>query len=97
MLEQLLRDRPTETQVEFRLGYTLFRQRKLTAARQRFASIVKTAPPAYNSRYFLARIALMENRPAEAIDWLKPVHKAKHILHSFFEEWECRYRGLDTG
>ena len=25
------------------------------------------------------------------------MHKAKHILHSFFEEWECSYRGLDTG
>ena len=28
---------------------------------------------------------------------LDALHKAKHILHSFFEEWECSYRGLDTG
>jgi hypothetical protein len=25
------------------------------------------------------------------------LHKAKHILHSWLEEWECRYGELDTG
>ncbi|OOO01054.1 MAG: hypothetical protein USCGTAYLOR_02752 [Chromatiales bacterium USCg_Taylor] len=25
------------------------------------------------------------------------LHKAKHILHSWLEEWECRYSELDTG
>src|SRR5262249_46523363 len=30
-------------------------------------------PPAYHSRYFLGRIAILENKPKEAIEWLEPV------------------------
>ena len=73
MLELIRRAPGAGTEIAFRLAYVQFRQRKLIAARQRFASIVKTSPPAYNSRYFLGRIALMENHPAEAITWLEPV------------------------
>ncbi|HUS04697.1 MAG TPA: tetratricopeptide repeat protein, partial [Bryobacteraceae bacterium] len=73
MLAQLRREPATAAAAEFRLGYVQFRQRKLAESRQQFSSIVKTAPPAYNSRYFLGRIALLENQPLEAITWLEPV------------------------
>ena len=32
-----------------------------------------------------------------AILFVGDLHKAKHILHSWLEEWECRYGELDTG
>ena len=73
MLEHILRGPGAGTEIAYRLAYVQFRQRKLVAARQRFTSIVKTSPPAYNSRYFLGRISLMEEHPAEAITWLSPV------------------------
>lgn len=76
LLRKLLTAHPGDTQIAFRLAYVEFRQRKLLAARQRFAGIVKAAPPAHNSRYFLGRIALLENQPAAAIAWLEPVAAA---------------------
>jgi tetratricopeptide (TPR) repeat protein len=73
LLHQVLRAEPVNTQALYRLGYSQFRQRKLAQARQSFAAVIKAAPPAYNSRYFLGRIALLENKPKEAITWLEPV------------------------
>jgi len=81
MLEGILREGGAQTEVVFRLGYVQFRQRKLALARERFTSIIKSAPPAYNSRYFLGRIALMENRPAEAIAWLEPVVVSRETIY----------------
>ena len=64
---------PSHLQVLYRLGYVRYRQRKLAAARQDFVTVVKSAPPAYYSRYFLGRIALLENKPQEAVTWLEPI------------------------
>jgi tetratricopeptide (TPR) repeat protein len=92
MLEEILHKRAGGTEVEFRLGYVQFRQRKLPAARQRFLSIVKTAPPAYNSRYFLGRIALMENRPVEAITWLEPVVASRETIYDAAAQLAAAYQ-----
>lgn len=66
-----------QTDVLYRLGYVQFRQRKLVLARKNFASVVRFAPPAYYSRYFLGRISLLENKPAEAVQWLEPILQDK--------------------
>ena len=92
MLELILRGREAGTEIAFRLAYVQFRQRKLAAARQRFTSIVKTAPPAYNSRYFLGRIALMENRPAEAIAWLEPVVALRETIYDAAAQLAAAYQ-----
>src|ERR1051326_3552355 len=73
LLTEAVRRDPTNTAALFRLAYVQYRLRKLAPARLNFAAVVKEAPPAYNSRYFLARIALLENKPREAVQWLEPV------------------------
>src|SRR5262249_49596453 len=73
LLQQAVRQTPADTEVLYRLGYVQYRQRKLAPARANFAAVVKLAPPAYHSRYFLGRIAILENKPKEAIEWLEPV------------------------
>src|SRR2546425_431952 len=77
LLEQTIRQEPGNVQALYRLGYVQYRQRKLSEARHCFAKVVKIAPPAYNSRYFLGRIALLENKHREAIEWLEPVVASK--------------------
>ena len=64
---------PSDVEILYRLGYVQFRERKLAAARTAFAQVVKTAPPAWYSRYFLGRICLLENKPREAVTWLEPI------------------------
>src|SRR4051812_44152310 len=49
---------PGSMEVRYRLGYVHYRQRNLTQARVEFGDVVKRAPPAWYSRYFLGRIAL---------------------------------------
>jgi tetratricopeptide (TPR) repeat protein len=73
LLKDVVRQDPTNTDALYRLAYVQYRGRKLAPARTNFAAIVKLAPPAYNSRYFLGRIALLEDKPKEAIQWLEPV------------------------
>lgn len=73
VLRSALKTEPGNIEALYRLGYAQFRQRKLTAARNSFTAIVNTAPPAFHSRYFLGRIALLENKSKEAITWLEPV------------------------
>ena len=63
---------PDNVNVRYQLGYVLYRQRRLEAAKPEFEAIVKLAPPALYSRYFLGRIALLENHPVEAAVWLDP-------------------------
>jgi tetratricopeptide (TPR) repeat protein len=76
LLQQALRQAPADTDVLYRLAYVQYRNRKLASARSNFAAVVKLTPPAHNSRYFLARISLLENKPREAIHWLEPVAAA---------------------
>jgi tetratricopeptide (TPR) repeat protein len=64
---------PGDPQVLYRLGYVQYRQRKLAASRKNFEAVVKLTPPAFFSRYFLGRIALLEDNQKEAIEWLAPV------------------------
>ena len=82
LLEQTLRHEPGNVQALYRLGYVQYRQRKLSQARHSFAEVVKLAPPAYNSRYFLGRIALLENKHREAIEWFEPVVAGDEITTS---------------
>jgi Predicted N-acetylglucosaminyl transferase len=64
---------PGNVEVLYRLGYVYFRQRRLPEATAQFKAVLKLAPPAYFSRYFLGRISMLENKPAEAITWFKPI------------------------
>jgi tetratricopeptide (TPR) repeat protein len=73
LLQQAIQQAPANTDVLYRLGYVQYRRRNLASARSSFMAVVKLAPPAYNSRYFLGRIALLEDKPEEAMQWLEPV------------------------
>jgi tetratricopeptide (TPR) repeat protein len=55
---------------------SLFAKRDLAGARREFLRIVELAPPAPHSRYYLGRIALLEDKPTEAVRWLEPVAAA---------------------
>lgn len=93
MLEPLVRQAGTDTDLIFRLGYVQFRMRKLGEARRQFEAIVKNAPPAYNSRYFLGRIALLENQPGEAIRWLAPVVSSRQTIYDAAAQLAGAYQG----
>ncbi len=80
LLQKAVSADPKDTQALYRLGYVQYRQRKLAAARQSFGEVVKLAPPALYSRYFLGRIALLENKPAEAVQWLEPVQASNQQI-----------------
>lgn len=73
LLQQAVRQDPSNTEALYRLAYAEYRQRKLIPARTHFNAVLRLAPPAHNSRYFLGRIALLENKPKEAVAWLEPV------------------------
>lgn len=73
VLARAVRLQPANSQALYRLAYVEFRLRKLTAARGRLLAVIRLAPPAHNARYFLGRVALLENKPREAADWLAPV------------------------
>lgn len=73
LLQEAIRQAPADTDVLYRLAYVQYRERKLASARLNFVAVVKLAPPAHNSRYFLGRISMLENKPKEAIHWLEPV------------------------
>lgn len=91
MLEAL-RTREAGTEVTYRLAYVQFRQRRLLLSRQNFTSIVRSAPPAFNSRYFLGRIALMENLPAEAIAWFEPVVESGKTIYDAASQLAAAYQ-----
>ena len=71
---------PENAEAIYRLGYVRYRQRKLLQARADFIQVLKIAPPAYYSRYFLGRISLLENKPREAVTWLEPVAAANQSV-----------------
>ncbi len=73
LLQTAVRQEPSNTSAVYRLAYVQYRRRELAQARVNFSLVVKLASPAYNSRYFLGRISLLENKPKEAIQWLEPV------------------------
>ncbi len=93
MLEPLTQQAGGGTEPMFRLGYVQFRMRKLGAARKQFEAIVKAVPPAYNSRYFLGRIALLENHPTEAIRWLEPVVSSGQTIYDATAQLAGAYQG----
>ncbi|MBI3472794.1 MAG: tetratricopeptide repeat protein [Candidatus Solibacter usitatus] len=93
LLTEARRQEPGNVQALYRLGYVQYRQRKLSPARQSFAAAVKAAPPAYNSRYFLGRIALLENKPREAIEWLAPVVESKQVIFDAASQLAAAYAG----
>src|SRR5215510_2979573 len=93
LLGQALRQEPGNVQAVYRLGYVQYRQRKLPHARRSFAEVLKLAPPAYNARYFLGRIALLENKPREAIEWLEPVVSSKETVLDAASQLASAYAG----
>jgi tetratricopeptide (TPR) repeat protein len=75
------RREPANVSVRYQLGYVLYRQRRLEAAKSEFEAVVKLAPPAPYSRYFLGRIALLENHPGQAAVWLdSPAHADPPVM-----------------
>ncbi len=96
--EQLLQKQaaasPADTDIAYRLGYVQFRRRNLAGARLQFRKVVTAAPPAHNSRYFLGRIALLENKPAEAVTWLEPVARAGDSPHDADSQLAQAYAAL---
>src|SRR5258706_4609786 len=93
LLEQAIRQEPGNVQALYRLGYVQYRQRKLPQARKSFGEVVKVAPPAYNSRYFLGRIALLENKAREAIEWLDPAVASKETVFDAASQLASAYAG----
>lgn len=93
LLRKLLQEDPGNIEALYRLGYLQYRQRKLAEARRSFSAIVKTAPPAYYSRYFLGRIALLENNPREAIEWLEPVAASGQPIFDAASQLAAAYAG----
>ncbi len=93
LLGQTIRQEPGNVQALYRLGYVQYRQRKLSQARHSFAEVLKLAPPAYNARYFLGRIALLENKPREAIEWLEPMVASKETVLDAASQLASAYAG----
>jgi tetratricopeptide (TPR) repeat protein len=72
---------PVNVSLRYQLGYVLYRQRRLADAKSEFEAVVKLAPPALYSRYFLGRIALLENHPRQAAVWLdSPAHADPPVM-----------------
>ncbi len=95
ILVRAIQREPANAQALYRLGYVEFRQRKLAAARGRLGTLVKIAPPAHNSRYFLGRIALLENKPREAVTWLEPVVAARETAFDAASQLALAYAGAN--
>ncbi len=64
---------PESSDQIFRNGTELFGRRDLAAARQEFLRLTRTSSYASKSRYYLGRIALLESKPVEAVEWLEPI------------------------
>ena len=93
LLKEALRSEPANTSGLYRLGYVQYRQRKLDEARRNFSAVVKTVPPAYHSRYFLGRIALLDNKHSEAIKWLEPIVESKQAVFDAASQLAAAYAG----
>lgn len=86
---------PESADQVFQRGTELFGRRDLAAARQEFVLLTKTASYASKSRYYLGRIALLEAKPAEAIEWLEPI--ALHTPPVFDAAAQLSKAYLDAG
>ena len=95
LLQKAVRQEPSNTDALYRLAYVQYRMRSLGAARSNFTAVVKLAPPAHNSRYFLGRISLLENKPAEAIRWLEPVAAAGDSIFDAASQLAKAYASAD--
>lgn len=93
VLRQALAGSNADTQVLYRLGYVEYRQRKLGPARSHFTEVVRLSPPAYYSRYFLGRIALLENQHTEAIRWLEPIVSDQQTVFDAAAQLATAYAG----
>ena len=91
LLKDLTAQQPDDVQVRFRYAYVQFRLRKLEAAEQSFLHVLKAAPPGLESQYFLGRIALLQERPADAIRWLLPVVKAHDTTYDAAAQLAAAY------
>ncbi len=91
LLQQALQQDPSNTSALYRLAYCEFRERQLASSRVHFAAVVRIAPPALNSRYFLGRIALLENKPKEAIAWLEPVTVSRSSVYDADSQLAAAY------
>lgn len=91
LLQLALKHEPSNTDALFRLAYVEYRQRKLAPSRLHFTAVTKLAPPALNSRYFLGRIALLENKPKEAVAWLEPVARSGESIYDADSQLAAAY------
>ena len=64
---------PEET---YNRALQLFEAHDLSAARPEFLLLLQSGPLSIKAKYYLGRIALLESKPAEAIQWLEPVAAA---------------------
>ena len=60
----------------YKKALQLFQAHDLSAARPEFSRLLQSGPLAIKAKYYLGRIALLESKPAEAIQWLEPVAAA---------------------
>jgi len=93
LLNQVLRLDAKHSDAHYRLGYVHFRQRKLVSARNHLLTTVKLAPPALNARYFLGRIALLENQPQDAVTWLEAILAAGERVFDVHAQLAAAYAG----
>lgn len=93
LLEQVLRLDSKHVEAHYRLGYIHYRQRKLVSARRHLGATVQLAPPALGARYFLGRIALLENNPQQAVTWLEPILAAKERVFDTPSQLAAAYAG----
>ena len=57
----------------YKRAVQLFQAHELSAARPEFSRLLQNGPFAVKSKYYLGRIALLESKPVEAIQWLESV------------------------
>jgi tetratricopeptide (TPR) repeat protein len=94
LLDQARVQSPSDFEILYLRGYTLYRLRDLEAARVQLEDVVRLTPPALRSRYFLGRIALAQGRPADAIVWLEPLADADPPIEDSLAQLGKAY--LDT-
>ena len=57
----------------YKKALQLFQAHDFSASRSEFSRLLQSGPLALMARYYLGRIALLESKPAEAVEWLEPV------------------------
>ncbi len=110
LLDAARSQNPNNPEILYLRGYVLYRLRELDSARAQLEPLTRRAAPALTSRYVLGRIAMLQGRPEEAINWLQlpaaahpPIEDATAQLGKAYfdaqqlrkaEEWTTKALGL---